>query len=104
MIDEPGIPDNGFFRAATAGVAEGTAAPAGRWNNGCFIKLVRTPVAAGGAMAVPVARREVGMVGRDPEGELEVRRLVGAPGVGEGDVEVIGRLGFEVERGEDKPE
>lgn len=62
---------------------------------------MRAPVVAGGAIPVPVARRDVGKVGRDPEGELEVRRA--PPGVGEGADELIGRLGLEVERGEDRP-
>lgn len=65
---------------------------------------MRVPVVAGEAIPVPVARRDVGKVGRDPDGELEVRRLAeGAPPVGEGAEELIGRLGLEVERGEDRP-
>lgn len=67
---------------------------------------MRAPVVAGEAIPDPVERRDVSKVGRDPEGELEVRRLVeGAPpGVGEGADELVGRLGLEVERGEDRPE
>ena len=101
MADDPGMGVRGFL-AAVAGVGT-AAAPEGRWNNGCFIKLVRAgpPNAPG-----PAERREAVSVGRDPEGDPESGRVRPTGVVGEGEDDVAeGRLGCEVDSGDgDTPE
>ena len=50
--------------------------------------------------ADPAERRDPVRVGRDPEGDPATGRVRPAAGVvGDGDEDVMGRLGFEVERG-----
>lgn len=68
----------------------GAAMPGGRWNRGCFIKLVRAP---GGAASAPdpADRRDVRSV-RAPEGDPERGRLVPPGVVGDGDEATEGRL------------